>query len=255
MRAVDRHEIHSRQHLVERIPIGRFERFLDLRRHSTAIVIVDRHAEGARAARHRLADASHADNAETLAGNAVPQHPGRRPAGPLPFGNDARAFHQPPRRREDQRHRHVRRVLGQDAGRVGDRDAAAERAGDVDMIDPVAEIRDEPHLFGGLGDHGGVDLVGDGRHQNVGLAHRLDDLHLGHRLIFEIEASVEQFAHAGFDEFGQSPRDHNKGFFLGHERRSYRSRGAAAAVPAGAIISFRAFTRVHAALTTDDANG
>ena len=121
------------------------------------------------------------------------------------------------------------------------------------MIDPIAEIGDQPHLFAGLGDHGGVDLVGDGRHQNVGLAHRLDDLGLGHRLVFEVEASVEQLAHAGLDEFRQSPRDHNKGFFLGHERRSYRPRGAAAA-PA-AIISFRAFTTVHAALTTDDANG
>lgn len=100
------------------------------------------------------------------------------------------------------------------------------------MIDPVAEIGDQPHLVAGLGDHGGVDLVGDGRHQNVGLAHRLDDLGLGHRLIFEIEASVEQFAHAGLDEFGQSPRDHNKGLFLGHQRRSYRSRGADAALAA-----------------------
>ena len=87
MRAVDRDEIHSRQHLVQRIPIGRLERFLDLRRHAAAIVIVDRHAEGARAARQRLADAAHADNAETLAGDAPPsiqvgdQPPLHRPSG------------------------------------------------------------------------------------------------------------------------------------------------------------------------------
>ena len=151
-----------------------------------------------------------------------------------PSGNDARTLDQPPRGRKDQRHRHVRRVLGQDAGRVGDRDAAAERAGHVNMIDAVAEIGDQPHLFARLGDHGGVDLVGDGRHQNVGLAHRLDDLGLRHRLVFEVETGVEQLAHAGLDEFRQPPRDHHEGFFLGHERRSYRPRGAAAA-PAAII--------------------
>ena len=108
------------------------------------------------------------------------------------------------------------------------------------MIDPVAEIGDQLHLFAGLGDHGGVDLIGDGRHQNVGFAHRLDDLGLRHRLVFEVEAGVEQFAHPGLDEFGQSPRDHHKGFFLGHERRSYRPRGAAAASSRHHL--FRAFT-------------
>ena len=118
---------------------------------------------------------------------------------------------------------------------------AAERAGHVDMIDPVAEIGDQPHLVAGLGDHGGVDLIGDGRHQNIGLAHRLDDLGLGHRLVVDVEASVEQLAHAGLDEFRQPPRDHNEGFFLGHERRSYRSRGADAAL--AAIIGSAPFTQ------------
>ena len=95
-----------------------------------------------------------------------------------PSGNHARAFDEPPGRRENERHRHVRRILSEDARRVGYRDPTPERAGHVDMIDPIAEIGDQPHLFAGLGDHGGVDLVGDGGHQNVGLAHRLDDLSL-----------------------------------------------------------------------------
>src|SRR5574340_425636 len=48
MRAVDRNEVHPRQHLVDRIPIGGFERFLDLRRDPAPVVVVDGHAEGAR---------------------------------------------------------------------------------------------------------------------------------------------------------------------------------------------------------------
>ena len=50
--------------------------------------------------------------------------------------------------------------------------------GDVDMVDAVAEIGDQLHLLAGLGDHAGIDLVGDGRHEDVGLAHRLGDLRL-----------------------------------------------------------------------------
>ena len=75
-----------------------------------------------------------------------------------------------------------------------------ERRRDVDMVDAVAEIGDQLHLLAGLGDHAGVDLVGDGRHQDVGLADRLDEVALAHRLVFDVEARVEQFAHARLDD-------------------------------------------------------
>ena len=112
------------------------------------------------------------------------------------------------------------------------------------MIDAIAEIGDKPHLLAGLGDHRGVDRVGDGWYQNIGFAHRLDDLGLRHWLVFEVEASVEQLAHAGFDEVGQPPRHHHKGFFLGHERRPLRPRGAVAAAPTSTIRvpAFNQFT-------------
>ena len=58
-------------------------------------------------------------------------------------------------------------------------------------------------------------------HDHVGLPHGLDDLGLRHRLVLEIEAGVEQFAHAGFDEFGEPPRDDDDGFLLGHDRRPF----------------------------------
>ena len=83
VRAIDRDDVHARQHLVEAFPVGRVELLLDLRRDPAAVVIVDLQAEGARAPRHRLADPAHADDAEPLAPDAVAEHPGRRPAGPL----------------------------------------------------------------------------------------------------------------------------------------------------------------------------
>ncbi len=90
------------------------------------------------------------------------------------------------------------------------------------MIDAVAEIGDQPHLLAGLRDHRRVDVVGDGRDKHIGLAHGLDDFRLRHRLVLEVEAGVEQFAHSRFDEFGEPPRDDHNGFLLGHERRPFR---------------------------------
>ena len=143
----------------------------------------------------------------------------------------------------DERHRHVSGVFGQYPGRVGDGDPTAERTGHVDVVDAVAEIGDKLHLLARLGDHRSVDVVGDGRHENVRLAHRLDDLGLGQRLVFEIEASVEQLAHTGLDKFGQPPRHHHQGFLLGHERRPLRPCGAIAATAPISAICVHAFKR------------
>ena len=82
-RAIDRDDVHAGQHLVEAFPIGRLQLVLDGRQHAVAVVIVDRQAEGLGAARHRGADAAHADDAEALAPDAPAEHPGRRPAGPF----------------------------------------------------------------------------------------------------------------------------------------------------------------------------
>ena len=60
---------------------------------------------------------------------------------------------------------------------------------------------------------GGVDPVGHGRHQHVGGLQRLAELGLGHRLVVEIEAGVEQLAHARFDAVGQLARDDHQRFF------------------------------------------
>ena len=179
--------------------------------HAAAVVVVDLQAEGAGAARHRLADAAHADDAEPLAPDAVAEHPGRRPAGPFALaGEHVGALGQPPRHRQDQRHGHVGGVLGEDARRVGHGDAALDRGGDVDVVDAVAEIRDQLEPVAGLAQHGVVDAVGDGRHQHVGGLDRLDQLRLRHRLVVGVELRVEQLAHADLDRVRQLARDHDE---------------------------------------------
>ena len=177
---------------------------------------MDRQAEGAGAPGERLADPPHAEDAQALAGDPPPEHPGRRPAAPAAVRNDPRAFHQAPRDGQDQRHGHVGGVLGQHAGRVGDGDAAPQRRGDVDVVDAIAEIGDQLHLLAGLGDHAGADLIGDGRHEHVRLAHRFGDLALAHRLVVDVEPRIEQLAHAGFDQIGQPARHDDEGLLFCH---------------------------------------
>ena len=83
------------------------------RRDAAAIVVMDLQPECLGAAGDGLADAAHADDAEPLAPDAMAQHPGRAPAGPfLVAGEHLGAFRQPPRHREDERHRHVGGVFG-----------------------------------------------------------------------------------------------------------------------------------------------
>src|ERR1700733_2013275 len=93
VRTIDRDDVHAREHLVEAFPVRRVQLLLDLRRDAAAIVIVNLQSEGVRTARYRLADAAHADDAETLAPDTMAEHPGWAPAGPFAIaGEHLRAF-------------------------------------------------------------------------------------------------------------------------------------------------------------------
>gem|GEM_PF-4382881 len=181
-------------------------------------MVVDFEAEGAGAGGDRLADAAHADDAEAFAGDAVAEHPGGRPAGPcaLMLAQVTRALAQAARHGEDQRHRHVGGVFGEDAGCVRHRDAAAARALDVDIVDAGAELGDQAEIFAGLSQQLRVDAVGDGGDQHIGLAHGGGQLGWCHRAVIRIEADIEKLAHAGLDGGGQFAGDDDKRLFGGH---------------------------------------
>ena len=211
MRAVDGDDVHAREHLVEAVPIGGLERLLDLRRDPSPVVIVDLQAEGLGPLGHRLADAPHADDAEPLAEDTMAEHPGRRPALPFALGvlEHHRAFGQPPRHGEDQRHGHVGGVLGEHARRIGDDDAAVARGLEVDIVDAGAELGDQLQVRPGLAQHAAVDAVGHGRHQHVGGLGRLDQLLARERPVIEIEACVEQLAQPRLNDVGKLAGDDN----------------------------------------------
>src|SRR5215471_13353259 len=103
MRAIDRDDVHMREHLVEALPIRRLERVLDILRNGAPVVVMDREAKPLGAARERHADPAHPDDPEPLAPDPVAQHEGRTPAGPPTAADQPLAFGEPARYGEDQR--------------------------------------------------------------------------------------------------------------------------------------------------------
>ena len=88
------------------------------------------------------------------------------------------------------------------------------RRDDVDIVDAVAEIGDQPQLAVGLLENVVSDFVGDGGHQHLGGADGFRDLFGRHRRVVEIEPGVEQLAHPGLDQVRQFARDDNERLFL-----------------------------------------
>jgi hypothetical protein len=126
------------------------------------------------------------------------------------------ALGEPAGDREDEGHGHVGRVLGQHARRVGDDDAAHARGVEIDVVHAVAEIGDQLQLRAGLGQQGAIDPVRHGRHQDVRRLDRLGELGMAHGSVGDVEARVEQLAHARLDRIRKLARDDDERFFRRH---------------------------------------
>ena len=214
VRAIDRDDVHAGEHLVEALPIGGVELFLDARRDAAAIVIVDLQAERLGAPGDRLADAAHADDAEPLAPDAVTEHPGRRPAGP--FAPPGRTCEPSTSRRGTARISAIVMSAVSSVRTPGVLVTVMPRCSGgrhVDIVDAVAEIGDELQLLAGLAR--GVRRRSDRSRSERSRRrpHGLGELDLAHRLVVEIEPCVEQLAHAGFDDVRQFAGDDNERLF------------------------------------------
>ncbi len=205
-----------------------------------AIVVVDAHVKAAGAPGDGLTDSAHAEDAEALAGDPVAEHPGRRPTGPLAGAQGPLALGQPARHRQDQRHGHVRGILGQNVRRVGDGDAEAVRGPDIDVVDARAVVGDELDPPLRRIEDFGVDPIGDGRNQHVGGAHSLGQTLRVHRLVVQIETDVEQLHHSCFNDVGELSRYDDVWLLLGH------GPGAAGVRPSGAAVGTRRLTMARA---------
>ena len=107
---------------------------------------------------------------------------------------------------QDQRHGHICGVIGQHAGRVGDGDAALDRAFNIQIVDACAELGNVAQLAPGLGQEAGIDCIGHRRHQNVRAFHRIDETGLIEGRIGFVELGVEKLFQANLYRVRQSPR-------------------------------------------------
>ena len=126
VRAVDCQDIDPRQHLVQTFPIGRLQRLFGIGMQTVAVVVMHLQPEGPRTPRHSLTDPAHPQNTQPFAANPVP-HQGRGgPALPFALLHQHCALAQAARNGQNHRHRHIGRVVGQNAGGVGYHDPALQ---------------------------------------------------------------------------------------------------------------------------------
>ncbi len=206
-RRVDGEDVDPRQHRVEIGIPGRAELGFEHVGQPMPVVIMDGEAEGAGAARHRLAYAAHADNAERLAADAMAEHAAWAPAGPLSRTHQLLALGEAARHRDDERHGHVGGVLGEHAGRVGHDDVAGSCCRERDMVHARAVIGDELQPLAGARDQRRVEIVGDGGHQHVAILHRRGQFGAAHPGVGGVEPDVEQLGHARLRLVGQGAGD------------------------------------------------
>ena len=121
---------------------GRPERGLDDLGCPRPPVVEDGHPEAGGPPSDRLADPPEPHDPEGRAVDVGPEQEHRTPRRPAAGPDEAVALGDPPRGGKDERERQVRGRLGQDPGRVADRDAATGAGGDVDVVVPDGEVAD-----------------------------------------------------------------------------------------------------------------
>jgi hypothetical protein len=108
-------------------------------------------------------------------------------------------------------HGHVGGIFGQHPRRIGDGDGAVARGVEIDVVDAGTEVGDQAQLRAGLRDDRAIDAVRNRGHQDVRDLHSVGQLGLRHWRVVGVEARIEQFAHARFDDVRQLARNDDDG--------------------------------------------
>ena len=130
---------------------------------------------------------------------------------PLPFSRAARGH-------EQQRHREIRRRLGEHLGGIGDRHPRRLRRGNVDVVEAHAVIGEQSGPAAGRIDDVGRHLVGHAAQHDVGRSHGLLERVRAHRLVVRVEARVELRGNLLLDGGWNLPGDDNDRSVGAHAR-------------------------------------
>src|SRR6266540_1608800 len=205
---MDRDEVPLPEHALHAVlPLGS-ELRQHRRRRRVRVVEDDPHVESEpRAPRDRPTDSPQPDQAERLAAHPRAEHVGRPPTGPgaaahVPLGFPAAA--------RDHEHQHdgvVRRVVGAHVGRVGDDQTASPRRGDVDVVEPHAEVGEDPGAQRLGGEYVPGDAIADRGKERVGPPQGVLQLGGRERAVGSVQAGVELALQLLLDRCREPPRD------------------------------------------------
>ena len=121
------------------------------------------------------------------------------------------AFGKASRHGQNQRHRHVRRILSEHARRIGHGDIARIGRQNVDIVDAIAEIGNQFEILPGLREQMGIDSISHRGHQNIRMLDRFHELGLTHGFVIFLQARIEQLAHSRFHSSGElACNDYNR---------------------------------------------
>ena len=212
VRAIDRDDVHARQHLVEALPVGRVELLLD------AAARRGGGCDSGSAGRRRLAR-----RATAWPMRPMPMMPSRLPqmrwpsiqVGVQPVQSLSPVSTTAPSasRRGTARISAMVMSAVSSVSTPGVLVTVMPRCSAVAtsiLSTPLPKLAISFSFSPDWLEHRGVDPVGHGRHQHVGDLHGLGELGLAHRLVVEVEPRVEQFAHARFHGVRQLARDHDQ---------------------------------------------
>ena len=196
---------------------------------------MDLHAEGAGPVGHRLADAAHAQDTESLAGDMHARELVGVPADPVVGAQHGRALVGATGGPQQAEQGDVGGGVGQHVGRVADGDVALGGGRDVDML--VAHREGGDHADRGRqgGDRLGVQGVARRAHDAVAAGRRLDQRRTVIEPVLGVEHGVEAGRQPGLDVGREVPGGEYPGFAIGHGRYP-----PCAALPQAIILVFRA---------------
>ena len=204
MRAVDRQDIHPRDHLIQTFPIGRLQLGFDLGAQPFAVVVVHLQAKGAGAACHSRADPAHAQNTQAPPTEPPTQMRHWRPALPFSRLQFSKCLRDAAGDGQHQRHRHIGGIIRHSARSVGHQNSALAGCGHINVIDARAIICNQLQLVASLGNQGCIDLVGDCRHQYIAILNRMGQFLPRHLRVGVTQRDIKQLFHARLDRLGQS---------------------------------------------------